>query len=386
MRIFGLAGWSGSGKTTLMTALIPEFVARGITVSTVKHAHHAFDVDQPGKDSWRHRQAGAYEVMVRLAASLGADARVARRAGARARRAGGADTPGRSAAGRRVQASPAPEDRGLSPGRSGSRHCIPTTAWVAAVASDESCRGCRCRCCRSAIRRRSPISSSGMTGVRDGPAERRLLCFWRRADERRRGAGADRRARRAGGRCRDGAVAAGRRPHLGARPGRGDGLAAARQQRGRRLRGGPCRSVARPRNRAAGRRPGRRRPSARPPAAARRGDPHLHRRADARGRRHRADAGGLRRRPTGGCGSSPGSERGRTAAMPARMSAAGADRARRRAPARPGRARPRRGARLSPSCRCSAACAWPCCRPATRCASRAPSCRRARSTTPTALS
>jgi molybdopterin-guanine dinucleotide biosynthesis adapter protein len=64
MRIFGLAGWSGSGKTTLMTALIPELVARGITVSTIKHAHHAFDVDQPGKDSWRHRQAGASEVMV----------------------------------------------------------------------------------------------------------------------------------------------------------------------------------------------------------------------------------------------------------------------------------------------------------------------------------
>lgn len=64
MRIFGLAGWSGSGKTTLMTALIRQFVARGLKVSTVKHAHHAFDIDQPGKDSWRHRQAGASEVMV----------------------------------------------------------------------------------------------------------------------------------------------------------------------------------------------------------------------------------------------------------------------------------------------------------------------------------
>src|SRR5437667_1798461 len=64
MRIFGLAGWSGSGKTTLMTALIPEFLSRGLTVSTVKHAHHAFDIDQPGKDSWRHRQAGAQEVMI----------------------------------------------------------------------------------------------------------------------------------------------------------------------------------------------------------------------------------------------------------------------------------------------------------------------------------
>ena len=64
MKIFGFAGWSGSGKTTLMTALIPELVGRGVSVSTVKHAHHAFDVDQPGKDSWRHRAAGAVEVMV----------------------------------------------------------------------------------------------------------------------------------------------------------------------------------------------------------------------------------------------------------------------------------------------------------------------------------
>lgn len=64
MRIFGLAGWSGSGKTTLLGALIPELVARGLTVSTIKHAHHEFDIDRPGKDSWRHRQAGAREVMV----------------------------------------------------------------------------------------------------------------------------------------------------------------------------------------------------------------------------------------------------------------------------------------------------------------------------------
>jgi molybdopterin-guanine dinucleotide biosynthesis protein MobB len=64
MRIFGLAGWSGSGKTTLLAGLIPELVARGLSVSTIKHAHHEFDIDQPGKDSWRHRQAGATEVMV----------------------------------------------------------------------------------------------------------------------------------------------------------------------------------------------------------------------------------------------------------------------------------------------------------------------------------
>jgi molybdopterin-guanine dinucleotide biosynthesis protein B len=64
MKVFGFAGWSGSGKTTLIEGLIPRFVARGLRVSLVKHAHHSFDVDQPGKDSWRHRQAGAAEVLV----------------------------------------------------------------------------------------------------------------------------------------------------------------------------------------------------------------------------------------------------------------------------------------------------------------------------------
>ncbi len=64
MQVFGLAGWSGSGKTTLMTRLIPALLHCGITVSTLKHAHHEFDIDREGKDSWRHRQAGAQEVMV----------------------------------------------------------------------------------------------------------------------------------------------------------------------------------------------------------------------------------------------------------------------------------------------------------------------------------
>lgn len=64
MKVIGLVGWSGSGKTTLLTALLPLFRARGLTVSTVKHAHHGFDMDRPGKDSHRHRQAGAAEVMV----------------------------------------------------------------------------------------------------------------------------------------------------------------------------------------------------------------------------------------------------------------------------------------------------------------------------------
>jgi len=64
MRIFGLAGWSGSGKTTLAIKLIPALVERGVTISTIKHAHHSFDIDHPGKDSYEHREAGATEVMV----------------------------------------------------------------------------------------------------------------------------------------------------------------------------------------------------------------------------------------------------------------------------------------------------------------------------------
>ena len=67
-RVIGFAGWSGSGKTTLLQRLIPALTARGLSVSTLKHAHHAFDVDQPGKDSYVHRQAGATEVLVASAA------------------------------------------------------------------------------------------------------------------------------------------------------------------------------------------------------------------------------------------------------------------------------------------------------------------------------
>jgi len=64
VRVLGIAGWSGSGKTTLITKLIPLLSQRGIRVATLKHAHHAFDVDQPGKDSYEHRKAGACEVIV----------------------------------------------------------------------------------------------------------------------------------------------------------------------------------------------------------------------------------------------------------------------------------------------------------------------------------
>jgi len=64
MKVIGLAGWSGAGKTTLLTRAIPHLLRQGLRVSVIKHAHHKFDVDTPGKDSWRHREAGAEEVLV----------------------------------------------------------------------------------------------------------------------------------------------------------------------------------------------------------------------------------------------------------------------------------------------------------------------------------
>lgn len=64
MKVFGFAGYSGSGKTTLIEQLIPLIIARGYTVSLIKHAHHTFEVDRPGKDSYRHRKAGCTEVLV----------------------------------------------------------------------------------------------------------------------------------------------------------------------------------------------------------------------------------------------------------------------------------------------------------------------------------
>ena len=64
MKIFGITGWHNSGKTTLVKNLIPVLEKRGLTVSTVKHAHHNFEVDKPGKDSYEHRLAGAQEVII----------------------------------------------------------------------------------------------------------------------------------------------------------------------------------------------------------------------------------------------------------------------------------------------------------------------------------
>jgi len=64
MKVIGLAGWSGAGKTTLLARVVPHLLGRGLRVSVIKHAHHSFDVDVPGKDSWVHRQSGAAEVLV----------------------------------------------------------------------------------------------------------------------------------------------------------------------------------------------------------------------------------------------------------------------------------------------------------------------------------
>lgn len=64
IRAFGIVGWSGAGKTTLIEHLLAQFASWGLSVSVIKHAHHGFDIDRPGKDSWRHREAGATEVML----------------------------------------------------------------------------------------------------------------------------------------------------------------------------------------------------------------------------------------------------------------------------------------------------------------------------------
>ena len=74
MKVIGLAGWSGAGKTTLLTRVIPHLLDEGLRVSVIKHAHHNFDVDVPGKDSWRHRQAGRRGSAGVVRQALGADA------------------------------------------------------------------------------------------------------------------------------------------------------------------------------------------------------------------------------------------------------------------------------------------------------------------------
>src|SRR5262249_36991742 len=113
MRIIGLAGWSGAGKTTLLAKVIPRIVARGLKVSTVKHAHHSFDLDQPGKDSHTHRMAGATEELVGSAHRWGLVPEL-RGAPGLAERPAGKAVAGRSRARRRVQARAASQARGVS--------------------------------------------------------------------------------------------------------------------------------------------------------------------------------------------------------------------------------------------------------------------------------
>ena len=74
MKVIGLAGWSGAGKTTLLTRVIPHLLKQGLRVSVIKHAHHAFDVDVPGKDSWKHRAGRCGRSAGVLQPALGADA------------------------------------------------------------------------------------------------------------------------------------------------------------------------------------------------------------------------------------------------------------------------------------------------------------------------
>jgi threonine synthase len=137
MKVVGFAGYSGSGKTTLIERVIPALKARGLRVSVVKHAHHNFDIDQPGKDTWRHREAGAFEVVVASDQAAGADARV-RAAGAavgapphrravRRRRLG---------AGGRLQAEQPAQARGLARA-AGAAVRYPDDDFIVAIVTDQ---------------------------------------------------------------------------------------------------------------------------------------------------------------------------------------------------------------------------------------------------------
>jgi molybdopterin-guanine dinucleotide biosynthesis protein B len=134
MRIFGFAGWSGSGKTTLIERLIPHLIARGLTVSLVKHAHHSFDIDQPGKDSHRHRLAGCSEVLISsgLRWALVHELRGEVEMPCRSARPVVAVRPG---ARRGLQGLPHPQARGLA-GSGGKPLLHPQDPHIAAIATD----------------------------------------------------------------------------------------------------------------------------------------------------------------------------------------------------------------------------------------------------------
>ena len=313
MRIFGLAGWSGSGKTTLMTALIPEFVSRGITVSTVKHAHHFFDIDQPGKDSWRHRQAGAREVMVASGQRWALMHELRGRRRASARRVAGADELRSIWCWSKASNVIITRRSRSIVTRSESRLLHPDDPFVVAVASD--------RAAPEFSRPWLPLSDAAAIAsfILDHEAGLGSMaqlsddCFafgdaLLSVDE----ALAPHRGARHGS-SRDGEEAAARclRAHSRRRCRCRDQLAAARQQRRRRLCLRSFRSGAGTGNRASGFRQSRGGSPARALRRAGHRCPDLHRRPDARRHRHGDDAGGLhprRREGAAQAGHQEGSE------------------------------------------------------------------------------
>ena len=162
MRIIGLAGWSGSGKTTLITKLIPRLLARGVRVSTLKHAHHGFDLDQPGKDSFMHRAAGATEVIISSAKRWailhelreGSRNGTSARWSARCRRSIWCWSKASSA-------MPFPSWKSIGP-RTASRCCIRTIRTSSRSPATVRCRRPRSRWSISTTSRRSPICCSSM--------------------------------------------------------------------------------------------------------------------------------------------------------------------------------------------------------------------------------
>ena len=134
MHVIGFCGYSGSGKTTLIEQLIARLRLAGQRVSVVKHAHHEFDIDHEGKDSWRHRQAGAFEVVIasnRRLAKIREYPIVAEPTVAAHRRAGRV----RLGAGRGIQARASRQDRGLAP-RDGKAGAVSARSFVIAIATD----------------------------------------------------------------------------------------------------------------------------------------------------------------------------------------------------------------------------------------------------------
>ena len=131
MKVIGIAGWSGAGKTTLLTRVIPLLTARGLRVSTIKHAHHAFDIDQPGKDSHTHRMAGATEVLISSANRFALMHELRGAPELTLARAARPAFAGRPRAGGRVQARDASETRSLSRHRrqAGAASGRSATSW-----------------------------------------------------------------------------------------------------------------------------------------------------------------------------------------------------------------------------------------------------------------